>query len=77
MGDIRKAIEYIKNGLDIAVKLGYKDGESLCYTNLGIAYHRLGDIKKAIEYYEKGLGIAKEIGDKQGEGSCYTNLNHF
>jgi Tetratricopeptide repeat. len=30
-------------------------GQSMCYTNLGLAYYELGDLRRAIEYHNKSL----------------------
>jgi hypothetical protein len=41
--------------LKIAKGIGDRDGESKCYTNLGLVHYILGNYAKAIEYHEGGL----------------------
>ena len=74
LGDYRKAIEYLKKDLKIAIEIGNRHGEATAYGNLGATYDSLGDYPKAIEYLEKHLKIAIEIGDLRGEGTAYGNL---
>ncbi len=63
--------------MKIAKEIGGKDGESRCYTNLGIVYRSLGDYTKAIEYHEKALKIAKEIEDIDHQAFIYLNLGIY
>ncbi|XP_044168980.1 tetratricopeptide repeat protein 28-like [Acropora millepora] len=76
LGDFRKAIEYHKKHLKIAIEIGDRAGEGRASANMGIAYRSLGDFRKAIEYHEKDLKIAIEIGDRAGEGGAYGNLGN-
>jgi tetratricopeptide (TPR) repeat protein len=62
------------NALTIFIRKKDTRGQSICYTNLGLAYYELGDVRRAIEYYNKSLEIDREIGDKAGESIGYTNL---
>ncbi|XP_068714080.1 tetratricopeptide repeat protein 28-like [Montipora foliosa] len=76
MGDIKKAIEYLKKHLTTAIAIGDRRGEGVAYGNLGNAYYSLSDYRKAVEYHEKHLKIAIEIGDREGEGKTYGNLGN-
>ncbi|XP_068758027.1 tetratricopeptide repeat protein 28-like [Montipora capricornis] len=76
MGDIKKAIEYLKKHLTTAIAIGDRRGEGVAYGNFGNAYYSLGDYRKAVEYHEKHLKIAIEIGDRGGEGKTYGNLGN-
>ena len=67
-------VKALSLALSAAMELKDRQGESSCYTNLGVAYGNLGDFKKDIDYHEKSLEIKLEIGDRQGESKCYTNL---
>ena len=53
LGDYRKAIEYHKKHLKIAIEIGDRDGEREACGNLGTAYQSLCDYRKAIEYHKK------------------------
>ena len=74
MGDIKKAIEYLKKHLTIAIENDDRGREGATYGNLGNAYQSLGDYRKAIECHEKHLKIALEIGDRSGKGRAYGCL---
>ena len=49
--DFRKAIEYHKKHLKIAVEIDERAGEGQAYGNLGNAYKSLCDFRKAIDYH--------------------------
>ena len=76
MGDIKKAIEYLKKHLATAIENGDREREGAACGNLGGAYQSLGDYRKAIEYHKKHLKIAIKIGDRGGEGRAYANLGN-
>ena len=64
---------YIKL-IEIARKLGDRQGESAALGNLGNAYNSLGQYDRAIDFYQQKLTIAREIGDRRGEGISLGNL---
>ena len=75
MGDYRKAIEYHRKHLKMAIKIGDRAVELGVYRNLGPAKHSLDYCGKAIEYHEKHLKIAQEIGDR-ARGGAYQSLGN-
>lgn len=74
IGEIRQAITYYEQGLQIARDMKSKSNEGVWLGGLGIAYRQLGDIDKAIDYYEQALQIARDIGNKSSEGNHLGNL---
>jgi tetratricopeptide (TPR) repeat protein len=74
LGEMRKAIEYYEQDLEISRTIGDRSGEGRVYGNLGIAYKSLGEVRKAIEYHERRLAIAREVGDRRGEAMALGNL---
>ena len=74
LGEIRKAIQYYEQGLEIARELGDLLSERNTLGNLGNAYRDLGETRKAIQYYEQGLEIARETRDHRNEGKTLGNL---
>ncbi|MDO9517728.1 MAG: tetratricopeptide repeat protein, partial [Methanosarcinaceae archaeon] len=60
MFEFEKAIEYIKNALDIALKYDYDTDKDIALGHLGRAYRHLNKYEKAMEYYKKALDISKE-----------------
>ena len=77
ISEFQKAIEYHKQHLAISREIGYRQGESASWGNLGIAYGNLGDYRKAIEYNEQSLRTSREIGNRQGEGNSLDNLGNI
>jgi len=76
LGDLKTAIYYHKQSLDIAKDVGDKAGEGMAYGNVGNGYQCLGDFKTAIDYHKHSLDIAKDVGHKAGEGRAYSNLGN-
>ena len=74
LGKYGKAETCQKNALVITKEIGDKQGEAMCYANLGIVYESLGEYGKAETYQKQALVTTKEIGDKQAEGACCANL---
>ena len=54
--------------------LDIRNGEAICFGNLGSLFTSLGQYDKAREYLEKQFGMTIEIDDGNGEASCYENL---
>jgi len=74
LGEVRRAIEYHEQALEIDREIGDRRGEGNGLMALGLAYADLGEVRRAIEYYEQALVIAREIGDRRGEGQDLGNL---
>ena len=63
-----------EEALSIMVEIGDREGQSICYGNMGAVYQSLGEYGKAETYQKNALVIIKEIGHKQREAACYGNL---
>ncbi|CAH3149221.1 unnamed protein product [Porites lobata] len=72
----RNRIEYHKQQLNFAKKVGDRAGQGRAYCNLGNAYQSLGQFQQAIEYHKQHLSIAIEVGDRAGKGVAYCNLGN-
>ncbi|MFN6234273.1 CHAT domain-containing protein, partial [Microcystis sp.] len=70
----KKAINYLKETLDIAREIGDLKGEADSLGNLGSAYLSLGQYQKAIDHHQENRAIARKIGDLQGEANSLNNL---
>ena len=75
MSDYRKATEYHRKSLDIAIQIGGPEKEEAMEISVTLTSHWV-TIKKAIKDHEKQLKIAIEIGDRAGEGAAYRNLSN-
>ncbi|MEA5534048.1 tetratricopeptide repeat protein [Crocosphaera sp. XPORK-15E] len=62
--------------LEIAERIGDKQGKASSSHNLGLAYKSLGQYQQAIQYYQQSLAIFTEINDCNGEANSYNNLGN-
>ena len=76
IGNIKDAITFLKEGLDIARSVGIRNWEGPFLNNLGNAYGILGDKHEAIQFYEQSLALSHELGDLSGEGVNLLNLGN-
>jgi tetratricopeptide (TPR) repeat protein len=61
--DLQKAIKYIEEGLEIAMKNNYYEAAAEGYYWLPLHYYFvLGDFRRAMEYSEEGLKFARKVG---------------
>ena len=74
MGDLQGAIEYHRQHLALAQKLGLHASESDAWGNLGQVYAEQGDIEQAMTCYQKQLALVQEIRDRPREGEALSNL---
>ena len=65
LGEYVKAEEYLQKALQINREIGDKEGEALCYGNLGNVFQLLREYVKAEEHIRKALQISIDIGDKK------------
>jgi tetratricopeptide (TPR) repeat protein len=61
-------------GLSIARKNKYIEGEQIALNDLGLIHRDLGIDEKAIEYHQKSLIISRELSDSRREGYATANL---
>jgi tetratricopeptide (TPR) repeat protein len=73
-GDLNKALEYLKDALDIDVEVGYRQGEANQLGNIGLIYKAKGELDKALEYLKDALNIDVEVGYRQGEANQLGNI---
>ena len=74
LGDVKKAIELIKQALIFFKETGKRMEEGEVCLNLGRAYYHRSDLTKAMAFSQQGLIIAKETGSKALNVSASTNL---
>jgi tetratricopeptide (TPR) repeat protein len=76
-GKNSEAIEWCQRSLDMAEKVGDREGQSAiahAYYLLGLIYNRLGDTDRTIEFCQKSLDIYEQIGDIPGAAQAHINL---
>ncbi len=76
LGEVRRAIEFYEQALEIHREIGDRRNEGNHLGNLGAAYYRLGEVRRAIGFYEQALEIDREIGDRRGEGADLGSLGN-
>lgn len=60
--------------LELARQIGFKKGEGVALSRIGIAYDVESLYDSAIYYYNQSLAIHKTIGYKKGQGGALCNL---
>jgi tetratricopeptide (TPR) repeat protein/DNA-binding Xre family transcriptional regulator len=72
--DYQETIEKYQNSLNIALKIGDRQGEGDAIGNLGVVYIRQGKYEEAEKCHKQRLVITDEIGDRSGNGIALRNL---
>ncbi len=72
--EYKEAIEYYKQSLAIAQKIGFREAEGEELNNIGSGYHVQRQYKQAIAYYERALMVAKELKNPRIEGAAIGGL---
>ncbi len=71
--DLTKAIEYGKQGIGLAEKIGFNAGAANSYLNTSTAYIFSDKLDTALLYLDTALGFAHVVGDKNRLGLAYLN----
>lgn len=66
----------LREAIDLAQKLGFKQGEATAWNGFGVLEEIRGNYRKSIEHYEKALALRRQTGDKRGEAGIHTNLGN-
>jgi len=76
-GELGKAVELLKNALELQVEIGDRQGEGMSCTHIAVIGLKLGPngLKDAISYGKRGLAIAKELGDPHDMSSAAITLS--
>ncbi len=72
-----QGISYGQQGVELARKLGWKQGSVKLYNVLGNCCSYRKDYDKALDYYQKGLKTAEELGDKKGQSIILRNIGNI
>ena len=66
-GEIRKAIDYYEQSLEIARKIEYRRGEGDALFNMSLALEKLGQRPEAIDHAKAALVIFEQIESPDAE----------
>ncbi len=73
--DVKKALDYGNEALNLATKIEYKKGMALAYNHLGVVYYFNSRNLKSIECHKEALKIRQELNDKYGIAKSLNNLS--
>jgi tetratricopeptide (TPR) repeat protein len=76
-GDLKSAINYYNQSLEIAEEINYEVMIQACHNGVGIIYSSQGELDLAIKHYENALVIGKKIEYNFGIAACYINLGYI
>lgn len=76
-GYLKQAINYLREGLTLAKKLGDRSLAAFTLGTLGEVAARQGDTTQAIAYNRESLSFAREINNKHLLASALNNLDYF
>ncbi len=69
-----EGIKYGQQGLALAAKLGWKQGEAILNNTIGSNHKSMSDFTKALECYHHALKIYEKIEDKKGVAIATGNI---
>jgi tetratricopeptide (TPR) repeat protein len=72
--DLRKALSYHKEFLDVNEEVGFKLYLPPAHTMVGFTYYELEDLDRALEHFKVAQTIAKETGDQQPLAEAWLGL---
>lgn len=70
----RESINYGRQSLEMAVRLGLREREAFSYRVVGVAYWALGDYPIALQNMLEALDTYKELEHRYGIGSMHMNI---
>jgi tetratricopeptide (TPR) repeat protein len=68
LGKSSKAIEFAKQSLEIAKRIGDNNGEGAAFSLLGSAHYQRSNYRKAMKCFEKQMEVMYRINDIRGAG---------
>ncbi len=72
--DFRGALEKTSQGLEMAEKIGLKEGIVDASFSMGIIYFEFGDYKNALKYYQDCIKLYEELKNPHMVGSTYYEI---
>lgn len=74
VGDKLKAVEYLRNGLELVHSLGHRGEEGVVVGMLASAYESSRQFKSANETYQQQLALCQELNNRQCQGLALMGL---
>ena len=73
-GDMRQALNYIRQALPLIKQNGDDEGYCITCANAGIYYRHLGMNDSAVHFYQEGMELAVKNGDLESQAMLANNL---
>ncbi|HOP03765.1 MAG TPA: tetratricopeptide repeat protein [Tenuifilaceae bacterium] len=73
-GDLKAAINYYTNALEIQEQLKAEDGLAKMYNNLGLLYRQQANYSQSIIYHQKALDFFEQNGDSISIANVMVNI---
>jgi predicted ATPase/serine/threonine protein kinase len=73
-GDYAAAVSLMRESLDIAVRLGDKQGAAVSLNGMAVLARDQGDVAGARSLMEESLGLWRELGDQKAVARALSNL---
>ncbi|HRS54296.1 MAG TPA: tetratricopeptide repeat protein, partial [Bacteroidales bacterium] len=77
VSDLKKAMLYANQALQLAYKIKYITGFAKACSNIGTCYSFLGNNLESLKYYNIALLIYNTIGFDDGIASCHLNIGNI
>jgi tetratricopeptide (TPR) repeat protein len=74
-GDIKQAIDFYNQALELQKEMKNDNGQALVYTNFGNLYFGVDEYQLSQEYYKKAAEIYIRTGDRRRTAKVYTNMS--
>jgi tetratricopeptide (TPR) repeat protein len=74
-GELKKALEYCEQSIEIKKEIGDRQGEAASLHMMSIIYKTLGDLPQALDLSKQSIEIKKEIGDRQREAASLHQMS--
>ncbi len=74
---MKESLKYYTEALQIFEKLGFLEGESAIYTNIGVICYDMGEISKAYDYYIRALNIYIQLDNLNGQAINHLNIGEI
>ncbi|MCF8256686.1 MAG: tetratricopeptide repeat protein [Flavobacteriales bacterium] len=73
-GNYGQALRELHLANDLNRRLGNRQREAACLSNLGIIHLNLGNLSKALEHHTSALALREELQDSAGIANSFNNL---
>jgi len=74
LGDIKAALAYLNEALQLAQRIGQRRHEAHVWGNLGLVHQEESALDEARRCHERSLALKRELDDKLGEAASLGNL---